>query len=117
MSLKKSHVLAIALIVCKVLGLKINIVGGWVYTLVNREQGSGKARGCECWSSIDCALREGNYLQESVGTNSSYSIEFVDSHPFHKGREKDGAPGFRKVESRSEEHTSELQSPMYLVCR
>src|SRR5437879_9645807 len=24
---------------------------------------------------------------------------------------------FRKVRSRSEEHTSELQSPMYLVCR
>src|ERR1017187_10662719 len=28
-----------------------------------------------------------------------------------------GSPLFRKEATRSEEHTSELQSPMYLVCR
>src|ERR1017187_10778633 len=40
-------------------------------------------------------------------STSSASSNF----PAHTGRAKDGAP------PRSEEHTSELQSPMYLVCR
>src|SRR5437764_9902628 len=31
--------------------------------------------------------------------------------------EKEGEAGFRRRCRRSEEHTSELQSPMYLVCR
>src|SRR4051794_41259618 len=26
-------------------------------------------------------------------------------------------PGFRRIQGRSEEHTSELQSPVHLVCR
>src|SRR5437764_10715415 len=37
--------------------------------------------------------------------------------PGRGGVQRRGEPGVRAAPRRSEEHTSELQSPMYLVCR
>src|SRR5437879_7671724 len=44
----------------------------------------------------------------------------AELHPFALGRRRllaDGHPESEGERHRSEEHTSELQSPMYLVCR
>src|SRR5437764_11043266 len=51
-----------------------------------------------------------------------YTTLFRSAHPDRRDRRPAGDPGCRHARRRpraprSEEHTSELQSPMYLVCR
>src|ERR1017187_10765308 len=49
-----------------------------------------------------------------------YTTLFRSHHgafPARQGDRRDGRVGLARAHHRSEEHTSELQSPMYLVCR
>src|SRR5437764_14563522 len=59
------------------------------------------------------------------GTTEIYTLSLHDALPIYPARERgvqqrdrhSRIGGDRQREWRSEEHTSELQSPMYLVCR
>src|SRR5437879_13780645 len=70
------------------------------------------------------SLHDALPIYMSSGVNSSHQASTGLSHP--RRHEESGSGGvswvshtldFVEVEMRSEEHTSELQSPMYLVCR
>src|SRR5437764_9173366 len=57
-------------------------------------------------------------------TTEIYTLSLHDALPIYQGYlillaplMEDGAPRLDRWQPRSEEHTSELQSPMYLVCR
>src|SRR5437762_7423164 len=60
------------------------------------------------FEALEQAVRDGKIRRYGTATWNGY-------------REDPGAPGYLSlaelVGARSEEHTSELQSPMYLVCR
>src|SRR5437879_11600053 len=70
----------------------------------------------------DVALVMALYLQESAAT-IIYTLSLHDALPISRSRARN--PRFRDcvarwraaITERSEEHTSELQSPMHLVCR
>src|SRR5437763_11523004 len=67
------------------------------------------------------------FFFNSTATTEIYTLSLHDALPisnFHdfgrcflRGEKINPLPIPRRIEPRSEEHTSELQSPMYLVCR
>src|SRR5437764_8562303 len=74
------------------------------YTTLFRSEGGEVARAY----AVDDA---GNHAAEGEGGNEA--DHHADQGGLHALRDDEG----RNVTKRSEEHTSELQSPMYLVCR
>src|SRR5690242_21488480 len=60
-----------------------------------------------------------HFRDHMIGCGRHYSIEIPRRFPIHEISPPISAPGFdeRKIATRSEEHTSELQSHVNLVCR
>src|SRR5437879_7110276 len=62
------------------------------------------------WRQINATLTQMDALMQQ-GQALAYSLRAIDAE-FQRT-----FPGAKVFRNRSEEHTSELQSPMYLVCR
>src|SRR5437762_4122617 len=67
------------------------------YTTLFRSSGGDGGKGGDVW------------LESDESFNTLLHLRYNPEHHAERGRHGEG--------SRSEEHTSELQSPMYLVCR
>src|SRR5438876_7571140 len=69
------------------------------------------------------------FFFNDTATTEIYTLSLHDALPISDRRDEDRdirclgrrparpRPGFENMDSRSEEHTSELQSPVHLVCR
>src|SRR5438876_5287371 len=63
------------------------------------------------------------FFFNDTATTEIYTLSLHDALPISDGSRRQGHPhasaecGFGRLSSRSEEHTSELQSPVHLVCR
>src|SRR5208337_5610407 len=60
------------------------------------------------------------FFFNDTATTEIYTLSLHDALPIYHGQGDPGQDPSRRAQpghGRSEEHTSELQSPMYLVCR
>src|SRR3712207_7329905 len=76
-------------------------------------QGGG-AHGAFTWGVLDFLLEDGRLAIEAITGASAGSMNAV---VLFEGWLEGGRDGAREQLRRSEEHTSELQSRQYLVCR
>src|SRR5438876_4219028 len=67
------------------------------------------------WTSLDTLLKHSERV--SVGVTALKVQYRADNTDLKPGTASDPATGFAGTVPRSEEHTSELQSPVHLVCR
>src|SRR5437762_3795589 len=84
-------------------------------TLAHAQPGNGQAASFTCWirGPADKLAERPSPLDSSAVHLGGGTIKLCYGRPSARGRKVMG----ELVPFRSEEHTSELQSPMYLVCR
>src|SRR6266487_1157608 len=80
-----------------------------------------------CWGKVSCAAREVNFLFfffNDTPPTEIYTLSLHDALPICSATERSQSlattspsPVSPLQPRRSEEHTSELQSPVHLVCR